>query len=120
MKFGSVLRTACALLLVFSLFSVRAPSVRAADLAFAAGLQVAETANRISDVVIPDSELARDATQFIRDSEGDFLFQHSARVYYWAALYAQRNGLPYDPELLYVAAMFHDYGLTKRYSQSHL
>jgi hypothetical protein len=45
--------------------------VRAADLASASGLQVAETANRISDVVIPDSELARDAAQFIRDSEGD-------------------------------------------------
>ncbi|MBB3595139.1 UTP:GlnB (protein PII) uridylyltransferase [Rhizobium sp. BK529] len=31
----------------------------------------------------------------------------------------KREGLTFDPELLYVAAMFHDFGLTKGYGESH-
>ncbi|WP_245343925.1 HD domain-containing protein [Bradyrhizobium japonicum] len=32
----------------------------------------------------------------------------------------KRKGLTFDPELLYIAAMFHDYGLTASYGESHL
>jgi hypothetical protein len=85
---------------------------------------VAETASNapveISGISAPDSKLARNAAQIIRDSEGDLLFQHSMRVYYWAALAGKRKGLIFDPEILYVAAMFHDYGLTADYGESHL
>ena len=49
-------------------------------------------ANEISGVRIPDSKLAREATQFIRDIESDFLFQHSTRVYFWGALAGKRRG----------------------------
>ncbi|ESY94338.1 HD domain-containing protein [Mesorhizobium sp. LNHC209A00] len=69
---------------------------------------------------IPKSKLARDAAQFVRDTEGDLLFQHSTRVYLWAALTGKREGLAFDPQLLYVAAMFHDFGLTAAYKDSHL
>jgi HD domain len=69
---------------------------------------------------VPDTKLARDAAQVIRNSEGDLLFQHSMRVYCWAALAGKRKGLMFDPELLFVAAMFHDYGLTAGYGESHL
>ena len=69
---------------------------------------------------IPDTELTRDATRLVREAEGDFLFEHSVRVYQWAALAGRRKGLIFDPELLYVAALFHDFGLTDRYGQSHL
>jgi hypothetical protein len=72
------------------------------------------------DVKIPDSKLAREVTQLIRDTETDLLFHHSSRVYLWGALVAERRGLAFDPELLYTAAMFHDIGLTNRYSQSRL
>jgi hypothetical protein len=50
--------------------------------------------NEISGVKIPDSQLAREATQFIRDTESDLLFQHSTRVYFWGALAGKRQGLP--------------------------
>jgi hypothetical protein len=76
--------------------------------------------DEVSGIRVPDSQLARDAAQLIRNSEGDLLFQHSMRVYYWAALAGKRKGLTFDPELLYVAAMFHDYGLTANYGKSHL
>jgi hypothetical protein len=46
----------------------------------------------ISGVRIPDSKLAREMTQFIRDTESDLLFHHSVRVYCWAALTGQRTG----------------------------
>jgi hypothetical protein len=70
--------------------------------------------------LIPDSKLAREVTQFIRDTESELLFRHSSRVYLWGALIAERRGLEFDPELLYAASMFHDVGLTDRYSTSPL
>jgi len=74
----------------------------------------------VSGMRIPNTSLARDAAKLIRDSEGELLFQHSMRVYCWASIAGERKGLTFDPELLYVAAMFHDYGLTGRYGDSHL
>ena len=75
---------------------------------------------QISGVLIPDSKLARDVTQLVRDTEGDLLFHHSGRVYVWGALIGRRQDLSFDPELLYAAAMFHDLGLTARYEDSQL
>lgn len=74
----------------------------------------------ISDFKPPDSQLARAATQFIRDTASDLLFQHSARVYCWGALAGKRKGLTFDRELLYTAAMFHDFGLTSGFRESRL
>jgi HD superfamily phosphodiesterase len=62
-------------------------------------------------VAIPDSRLAREATELIRSVESDLLYNHSLRVYAFGALQGDRRGLSYDPELLYVGAMFHDIGL---------
>jgi HD domain len=70
----------------------------------------------ISGVMIPDSKLAREAAELVHDTESTLLFNHSTRVYYFASLAGKRRGLKFDPELLYVAAMFHDMGLTPRYS----
>jgi len=70
----------------------------------------------ISGVMIPDSKLAREATELVHDTESTLLFNHSTRVYYFASLAGKRRRLKFDPELLYVAAMFHDMGLTPRYS----
>ena len=67
-------------------------------------------------MIVPDSKLAREATALVRDTEPSLLFNHSTRVYYFASLAGKRRGLKFDPELLYVAAMFHDMGLTPRYS----
>ena len=72
------------------------------------------------DVVIPDSLLAREVAQLIRDTESELLFNHSTRVYLWGALLGKRKGIPFDSELLYVASMFHDIGLTSAYRGSDL
>src|ERR1700742_566421 len=78
------------------------------------------TIDSISGIKIPDSKLTREATRFIRDTESEFLFQHSTRVYFWGALAGKRRGLIFDPELFYTAAMFHDAGLTAGFRESHL
>lgn len=69
---------------------------------------------------IPKSALARAATELIRDTESDMLFAHSVRVYLWAAMSGKRRAMRFDPELLYIAAMFHDLGLTPQYKDSQL
>ena len=68
---------------------------------------------------IPDSKLAREITELVRDIETPLLFHHSSRVYYWGALAGNRRGLKFDPELLYAGAMFHDMGLTAAHSSRH-
>lgn len=73
----------------------------------------------ISGISIPDSQLAREVTEFIRDSESPLLFHHSSRVYYFGALAGKQRGLQFDAELLYAGAMFHDIGLTHDHSSQH-
>src|SRR5467141_3695157 len=72
--------------------------------------------NSIADVRIPDSKLAGEVTELVRDTESPLLFHHSSRVYYFGALAGTHRGLKFDPELLYAGAMFHDMGLTPRHS----
>ncbi|MBE1529913.1 hypothetical protein GGC65_004369 [Sphingopyxis sp. OAS728] len=74
----------------------------------------------IAGIRVPDSAIARAATQLVRDTEDDLLFNHSRRVFFWGALTGDRRGLKYDAELLYLAAMFHDMGLTPAYSSADL
>jgi len=68
---------------------------------------------------IPDSKLAQAITEFIRDNETDLLFNHSSRVYHFAALAGVRRGLTFDRELLYAGAMFHDMGLMASHASDH-
>ena len=77
-----------------------------------------ESIETVAGIRVPDSALAREVTEFIRDVEDDLLFNHSRRVYFFGALQGVRRGLQPDLELLYAAAMFHDIGLTERYRTS--
>lgn len=69
----------------------------------------------IAGVAIPDTPLAKEATEIVRAAASDLLFHHSRRVYLWGTLKGRRHGLRADPEALYVGAMFHDLGLTPEY-----
>jgi hypothetical protein len=73
----------------------------------------------IAGITIPDSELAKDATTFVRDIESDLLYHHSLRVFVFGSLQGRRRGLEYDPELLYLGAMFHDVGLVEGHRSAH-
>src|ERR1700729_4446443 len=73
----------------------------------------------VQGVSVPDSKIAREITELVRDTETPLLFHHSSRVYHWGALAGKRRGLRFDPELLYAGAMFHDMGLTHQHRSEH-
>ena len=73
---------------------------------------------RIAGIDIPDSRLAIEATELVRDVASPLLFHHSRRVFLFGSLQGNRLGLTPDPELLYVGAMFHDLGLTEQYRRT--
>lgn len=77
-----------------------------------------ESFETIAGIGVPDTALVREATALVRSAEDDVLFHHSRRVFLFGVLHGHRLGLQPDPELLYVAAMFHDLGLTSRYGTS--
>jgi hypothetical protein len=70
----------------------------------------------VTGVSIPDTQLAREIKEFIRDTETELLFNHSSRVYYFGAIAGKQRSLKFDPELLYAGAMFHDIGLMPSHS----
>src|ERR1700761_5515108 len=69
-----------------------------------------------SSLQLPDSTLAKEATDLLREYSTDLLFNHSMRVYFFAAEQGRQQKLRFDSELLYVAAAFHDLGLIKKFS----
>jgi hypothetical protein len=69
----------------------------------------------IAGVAIPDSALAKDATELIRDTTNELIFHHSRRVFLFGSLQSRRLQISPDAELLYVAALFHDTGLVPPY-----
>jgi HD superfamily phosphodiesterase len=70
----------------------------------------------IGGISVPDSKLAREIAELVRDTESPLLFHHSSRVFYWGGLTGVRRGVTFDAELLDAGAMFHDMGLTYRHS----
>ncbi|ABB08565.1 HD domain-containing protein [Burkholderia lata] len=72
----------------------------------------------IAGIPIPDGRIAQSAADLVFTSEPDILYRHSMRVFVFASLIGQRRELEFDAELLYVAALFHDIGLTASYHHS--
>jgi hypothetical protein len=74
----------------------------------------------VAGIQIPDSKLAREATDLLREHGTPLLFAHSLRVFVFGSLRGRQRGLQVDHELLYVGAVFHDLGLTPNYrSRDH-
>ncbi|WJY42343.1 cyanamide hydratase [Streptomyces sp. P9-2B-2] len=69
----------------------------------------------LDDLVIPDTRACRAALEVASAYCSPALLNHSVRAYLWAAAYASAQDIAFDPELLYVSAMFHDLGLVKEF-----
>jgi hypothetical protein len=65
----------------------------------------------IAGVRIPDSAVAAGATALVVETFGSVLYHHSRRVFLFGSLQSALIGARPDPELLYVASLFHDAGL---------
>ncbi len=59
---------------------------------------------------LPQTELADAALRWTRAIEPEYLFNHSVRSYLFARVYGTR--FEYDDELLFLATLLHDVGLT--------
>ncbi|MGW1160291.1 HD domain-containing protein [Streptomyces sp. NPDC002513] len=73
---------------------------------------------RVANVDVPGTKLAREATELIRDTTSDLVYHHSRRVYFFGSLQGRNRDLSFDPELLYLGAMFHDVGLSEPFHAS--
>ncbi|WP_205513937.1 HD domain-containing protein [Longitalea arenae] len=69
----------------------------------------------VAGIKIPDSIIARQATELLLEHGSEFLYNHSLRTFLFASLNGEQRKFMYDPELLYVSAAFHDLGLTSYY-----
>jgi hypothetical protein len=76
------------------------------------------TEQSAAGVTVPDTKLAKEATDLVRDSTTDLVYHHSRRVFWFGSLQGQNRGLSFDPELLYIGTMFHDLGLNAEYRGS--
>lgn len=69
------------------------------------------TRTTLNDLVIPDTAASAAAREVASTYLSPGLLNHSVRAYVWAAARGTARSIPFDPELLYVAAMLHDFGL---------
>src|SRR6266851_6192769 len=67
---------------------------------------------RIAGIAIPESKLSTEAADALREYGTPLLWNHSHRVFLFGSLLGRQENLKYDPELLYMSALFHDLGLT--------
>lgn len=69
-------------------------------------------------VAVPDTRIAAAATECVLRTTSDTVYHHSRRVYFFGSLIGRRRLLSVDPELFYIAALFHDVGLAARFQHS--
>jgi hypothetical protein len=70
----------------------------------------------IAGIEIPDTAAVAEATALIKETTNPLIYHHSRRVYLFGRIHARRLGVEPDPELLYLATMFHDSGLLTPFS----
>jgi hypothetical protein len=69
----------------------------------------------VAGIKLPDSTLARGATDFTRAVSAPVVFNHVLRSYLFGELLGRAKGLEFDHELFYLGAVLHDLGLTERF-----
>ncbi len=84
------------------------------------GATPALTGKTVAGIQIPDSQLAKEAAAMATSAEPVEIFNHSLRTYLFAELIAQAKNISHDAELVYVASILHDSGLSPQYmSDAH-
>jgi hypothetical protein len=69
-----------------------------------------------SGIKVPDTSLVRDAIELARSSSEPYLFNHLMRSWLFSVLFSEGLEVAPDAELLAVAVILHDLGLTDRYT----
>jgi len=69
----------------------------------------------VAGVRLVDSEIAKLATDFSRSVSPPYLFNHAVRTFLFGSLVGRALGQEFDEEILYLACVLHDLGLTERF-----
>jgi hypothetical protein len=85
------------------------------DLAVDLGISV--DPSELGRLSVPDTPATREAEAVCRESSGGSLTNHCLRSYAWGVLLGLSEGISFDAESLYAAAMMHDLGLTPAYDR---
>lgn len=72
-------------------------------------------AKTVAGIRLVDSRIAIEATDLTRRSSPEFLFNHAMRTYLFGALAGKARGDRFDDELLYLACVLHDIGMTESF-----
>jgi len=66
----------------------------------------------IGGIIAPDSDLARKAAALAEQAHSEVLLNHVHRTWWFAEFLGRKREMKYDRELLYIASLLHDLGLS--------
>lgn len=67
----------------------------------------------ISGIKAPETQLAREAEEFVQSSSSAMLYNHVMRCYWFTELFARQENSKADRELMFLSATLHDLGFTE-------
>jgi hypothetical protein len=70
----------------------------------------------VAGVRIVDSKIAKDAIEISRSVSAPYLFNHAMRTYLFGSLVGRAQRTAFDEEILFLACILHDLGLTDRFA----
>lgn len=70
----------------------------------------------VAGISIPDSALAKQATELLIEHGTELLYNHSLRTFIFGALNGNQRKVKFDSELYYICSVFHDLGLRPHYN----
>jgi hypothetical protein len=85
------------------------------DQASSTGAAQQMEARIIAGVRLVDSRLAKAANDLARSVSPPYLYNHAVRTFLFASLAGTATGQKFDAEMLYLACILHDLGLTEKF-----
>jgi HD domain len=70
----------------------------------------------VAGVRLVDSKIAKSATELSRSVSPPYLFNHAMRTFIFGSLVGRARKQKFDEEILYLACVLHDLGLTERFA----
>ena len=72
--------------------------------------------SEVAGVRLVDSRIAKSATDLSRSVSPPYLFNHAIRTFIFGSLIGRLRKQKFDEEILYLACIMHDLGLTERFA----
>ncbi len=73
---------------------------------------------RLAEIEVVDTPLVKEAVELARTYSAPYLFNHVMRSWLFGVLAAEKAGAKVDPELMALAAVLHDLGLTEQFARA--